>query len=240
MTVYFYSSGYFFVYGCEGSISKARKEISAKLKLMDPPIASAAERTDEALDIWGETVEAAGTLVETYLQGRGITVPVPERIRFHPKLWHGGSRDAWPAMVALVTNADDEPVAIHRTYLSPWGKGKAPVEPEKMTLGPIGGNAIRLSPAAEHIAIGEGIETCMSAIVAGKAAWSAISAVGMRLLILPEIVREVTILVDGDQAGEAAALEAAGRWLREGRKVLLCRSPPGMDLNDLLMMGGRP
>jgi DNA primase len=56
----------------------------------------------------------------------------------------------------------------------------------------------------------------------------------MRLLALPSIVREVTILADGDDPGERAALGAARRWLAEGRSVRIARPPSGTDFNDLL------
>ena len=49
-------------------------------------------------------------------------------------------------MVALVTHAvTGEPVAIHRTFLAPDGHGKAPVEPNKMMLGPTRGGVVRLA-----------------------------------------------------------------------------------------------
>jgi len=48
-------------------------------------------------------------------------------------------------MVALVTRGtDDAPLAIHRTFLARNGAGKAPVEPQKMMLGPCRGGAVRL------------------------------------------------------------------------------------------------
>jgi DNA primase len=47
-------------------------------------------------------------------------------------------------------------------------------------------------------------------------------------------VREIIILADGDDAGEAAAQHCAGRWVREGRRVRIARPPRGMDFNDML------
>jgi hypothetical protein len=130
---------------------------------------------------------------------------------------------------------DDVIRAVHRTYLARDARGKAPVDPNKMTLGPIAGGAIRLSPAAEHLLIGEGIETCLSAMQETQLpAWCAVSAIGILQLVLPPIVRRATILVDGDQAGEAAARTAAGRWTAEGLRVELARAPAGKDFNDVL------
>ena len=139
-------------------------------------------------------------------------------------------------MVALVTDVTDRPAAIHRTYLRPGGKGKAPVDPDKMSLGPVRGNAVRLAPSTAELMVGEGIETCLSAMMVGRPAWAAASAMGLGALALPDEVRSVTILVDGDSdAGERAAMTAAARWQGTGRRVLLCRAPPGKDFNDLLM-----
>ncbi len=42
------------------------------------------------------------------------------------------------------------------------------------------------------------------------------------------------VLADGDEPGEAAARDAALRWMREGRRVRIARAPWGMDFNDML------
>ena len=115
-----------------------------------------------ALELWAECVPAQGTLVEKYLSARGITVEIPAALRFHPGLKHpdGG---IWPAMVALVTRGTDgKPIAIHRTFLKKDGSGKAPVPRQKMMLGPCAGGAVCLAEAGERIAVGEGIETCLT------------------------------------------------------------------------------
>jgi putative DNA primase/helicase len=56
----------------------------------------------------------------------------------------------------------------------------------------------------------------------------------LRALDLPGEVREVIVLADGDEPGEAAARDAALRWMREGRRVRIARAPWGMDFNDML------
>ena len=140
-------------------------------------------------------------------------------------------------MVALVTNgADGTPLAIHRTFLARDGAGKAPIDPAKMMLGPCRGGVVRLADAGEMLMIGEGIETCLAAMQAtGKLAWAALSTSGLRALDLPEDVRDVIVLADGDEAGEAAARDCAMRWNRQGRRVRIARPPQGSDFNDLLL-----
>ena len=48
-------------------------------------------------------------------------------------------------------------------------------------------------------------------------------------------MRDVIVLADGDDPGEAAARECAWRWKREGRRVRIARPPQGMDFNDMLL-----
>jgi hypothetical protein len=104
-----------------------------------------ARRSDLAIAIWHSAKPAHGTLVETYLASRGIHLPPPDALRFHAGLKHP-SGSILPAMVALATNgADGTPIAIHRTFLAPDGFGKAPVDPQKMMLGPCRGGAVRLA-----------------------------------------------------------------------------------------------
>jgi putative DNA primase/helicase len=135
-----------------------------------------------------------------------------------------------------VTNGEDgTPVAIHRTYLAPDGGGKAQIDPQKMMLGPCRGGAVRLAEPGDVLMVGEGIETCFAAMQAsGHPAWAALSTSGLRSLDLPTNVRDVIVLADGDEPGEAAAQDCARRWKREGRRVRIARPPQGMDFNDLL------
>jgi hypothetical protein len=205
----------------------------------DRPPRDDAKRSEVALAVWNSATSAVATMVETYLVSRGLHITPPPTLRFHARLKHP-SGGFWPAMVALVTRgADDAPVAIHRTFLARDGGGKAPVQPQKMMLGPCRGGAVRLAPVAGVMMVGEGIETCFSAMQAtGGPAWAALSTSGLRTLGLPAGVREVILVADGDTAGEAAARDCGWRWKREGRRVRIARPPQGTDFNDLLM--GRP
>jgi putative DNA primase/helicase len=178
---------------------------------------------------------AAGTSVEAYLATRDIVIPQLDALRFHPAIKHpGGQR--WPGMVALVTRGvDGAPMAVHRTFLASDGRSKAPVEPAKMMLGPCRGGAVRLGEPGAVLMVGEGIETCLAAMQAtGNTAWAALSTSGLRSLDLPPDLRDVVVLADGDDPGEAAARDAARRWKREGRRVRIARPPRGLDFNDVL------
>jgi len=193
-------------------------------------------RAEVALGIWAAAKPASGTLVETYLRSRGLSLPVPITLRFHTGLKHP-SGGVWPAMVALVTSgAQDVPLAIHRTFLARNGAGKAAVEPAKMMLGPCRGGAVRLAAPGDVLMVGEGIETCLAAMRATRhPAWAALSTSGLRALELPNEVRDVIVLADGDNPGEAAARNCACRWARSGRRVRIAHPPNGLDFNDVLL-----
>lgn len=193
-------------------------------------------RSEAALAIWSSALPSSDTLVETYLATRGLHLPLPPTLRFHPGLEHS-SGGRFPAMVALVTQAaGGSPVAVHRTFLAHDGQGKAPIDQPKMMLGPCHRAAVRLGPSGERLMIAEGIETALSVMQAtGETAWAALSTSGLRALELPADVRDVVILADGDDAGERAARNAAARWTGEGRRVRVARPPRGFDFNDLLL-----
>jgi hypothetical protein len=102
-----------------------RKSESAPLRAVNGKFHKhEAKRKTLALEIWKSTVPANGTLVERYLAERGITLPLPNRLRFHRALAHRPSGTTAPAMVALVTGVDDKPAAVHRTYLNRDGRGQ--------------------------------------------------------------------------------------------------------------------
>jgi hypothetical protein len=198
-----------------------------------------ADRSAAALAIWQSTIPAAGTLAEAYLASRGLTLPLRPSLRFHRGLKHPSS-GMWPCMVALVTRgADDLPLAIHRTFLARDGAGKAPVKPQKMMFGPCRGGAVRLGVLGGLLMVGEGIETCFAAMQStGHPAWAALSTSGLCALDLPDTVRDVIVLADGDPPGERAAQAAAIRWRAEGRSVRVATPPAGCDFNDLLRQPG--
>ena len=192
-------------------------------------------RSRRAFDVWKNALSAVNTVVEIYLRSRGIYIPVPPTLRFLPNCRYE-TGVSFPCIVALVTSGlDNQPLGIHRTFLAPDGTAKAPVTPAKKMWGPCGGGAVRLAKANDHVMIGEGIETTLSAMMASDIpGWAALSVSGMRGLDLPPNIRTVTILADADTNGEAAAVECAERWSREGRKIRIARPPAGYDFNDLL------
>lgn len=191
--------------------------------------------TRTALEIWHASKPGAGMLEGYVHHGRGLEISIPDALRFHPGLRHR-SGEIFPAMVALVTNANTgEPCGVHRTFLSQDCSQKAPVNPQKMSLGPCRGGVIRLAPATDLVMLAEGIETALSVMQAKKRpAWAVLSAAGFQSVELPTEIKRVVVLADGDEPGEKAAKRAAHRWCREGRQVSIARPPRGSDFNDVL------
>jgi putative DNA primase/helicase len=104
-----------------------------------------------------------------------------------------------------------------------------------MMLGAVKGGVIRLAEVMEHVAIGEGIETCLSVQQAcAIPTWAALSANGLKALNLPPGISDLTIIADGDRIGDAAAQAAAKRLRLAVRAVRIVRAPEGRDFNDLL------
>ena len=199
--------------------------------------AKASRRADAARQLWNEAQPIDGTPAEAYLRGRGISCPLPDRLRFHPQCWHGPSGGRFPAMVALVEGG--EGFAVHRTYLRPDGSGKAGLAGgDKLMLGATAGGAVRLSGGASRLAVAEGIESALSllcGLLAGPVTlWAALSTSGMRSLRLPAQIGQLVIAGDGDQPGREAAHVLANRAHAFGWRVSLIDPGEGADFNDIL------
>jgi putative DNA primase/helicase len=193
---------------------------------------------DFAMRIWQEAVPAAGTLVEKYLRlGRGIDLPIPDVLRFHPSLMHKPTNEKRPTMVALVTDRRGDPMGIHRTFLAKDGTSKAPVDAPKMMLGSCKGGAIHLANPTDRLAVGEGIETSLSySQLSGKPVWAAGSATFLEHVVIPAGVTTATAIADGEEIGLEKARIAARRWKAAGvEKVTIAKPEPGLDFNDVLL-----
>jgi putative DNA primase/helicase len=198
-----------------------------------------AARTARALAIWREAQPAKGTIAETYLANRGLALLLPDCLRFHPECPHP-SGASLPAMIGLVEHVTRGPTAIHRTFLAADGSGKAAVGPDKASLGLVGGSAVRLAQvsAGRWLVVAEGLETTFSVMQAcDLPGWAALSAGGIKSLVLPPSANMVVICADNDAngVGQRAAKAAAERFLAEGRRVGIALPPKsGIDFNNLL------
>jgi putative DNA primase/helicase len=199
--------------------------------------ATAAAKTEAARAFWARTQPVMGTIAGTYLRARGLVLDPPACLRFVASARHAPSSQSLPCLVASVEAPGGGVVAVQRTFLALDGRGKAPVDPAKMALGPIAGGAVRLAEAHDLLGLCEGIEDGLSVMQAEPLlpVWATLGTSGLRAVVLPDSVRQVVILADGDPAGEASAQIAARRFRVEGRSVRIARPPsPFKDFNAAL------
>lgn len=137
-------------------------------------------------------------------------------------------------MVALFTGiTSNKPVAIHRTALTLDARKLC----RPMSLGPIAGAAIKLDPdenVTTGLVIGEGVETCLSAMLAGlRPVWCAGSAGAIGVFPVLAGVEALTILgeVDDHGANAKAVRACADRWIEAGQEAFLVAPLVGDDFN---------
>ena len=200
-------------------------------------------RTQSAVSLWEEAGAFAGSLAESYLRetrkiGDWLDVlPFLDRVfRFHPGCPFGNER--LPCLLALVRDIkSNAPLAIHRTALTKDGH-----KIDRMSLGPVGGGAIKISTVFEihrGLMIGEGIETVLSAskYFQFKPVWSLIDAGNLSKFPAPlgGAVKCVTIAIDNDEAGIEAAEQCTQRLLEAGVEVVTAKPNRVNDFNDLIV-----
>lgn len=186
-----------------------------------------------AVAIWREAVDPRGTPVEIYLRSRGLDLPADiagSTLRWHPSGPWGLGRS--PMMVAAMCDVlTGELRAIHRTALTTAGQ-----KIDRRMLGPAAGTAIMFSPAAGTLAVGEGIESALSArqIGYGPGVWAMGSAGAMGRLPVVDGVDRLVLLEERDPTSANAVSDAGHRWSRAGRAVSVVLPTVGKDLNDAL------
>lgn len=199
---------------------------------------------DAARRLFGMSQSIGRTVVETYLRGRGIsTVNHEGALRFHPRCYYRPDDDlpteVWPAMIARVTDLDGRITAVHRTWLDPSGRDKAPVDTPRRAMGDLLGNAVRFGRVDDVLAAGEGIETMLSlrCVLPAMPMAAALSANHLAAMLLPLTLRRLYIARDADTAGEGAAAALTTRAEAAGIEALQL-SPGLADFNeDLRTLG---
>jgi DNA primase len=208
----------------------------------------AEERSAAAWRLW-DGADPPGPAVLGYLAGRGLSLPPGCAVVREGRLRHPDTGAALhPVMLARVDGPDGRFRAVHRTFLAPrpdGGFGKLQVDAAKLTLGPLPGGAIRLFPAAGHLALAEGIETALAVhALTGLPVWACIAAEILAAVDLPFDVGAVTIFADRDKPrpprhpeghGVAAARQLAARLRPMAVRVeIRAPLPPHTDYADVL------
>ena len=186
-----------------------------------------------------------GSPAETYLRQRGIALqPDFDVLRFHPRCYvpgtDGGKPQAWPALVAAVTDLGANLTGVSRTFLAHDGLGKAPIDTARRAKGDILGNGIRFGRVDTVLGAGEGIETTLSlrAVLPALPLVAATSSSHLSGLLFPPTLRTLLVIRDNDYAGDAATDALFTRGQAAGIDVILIE-PELDDLNSDLMKLGR-
>jgi hypothetical protein len=235
--------------GCE-TVGKALDEARRFLgvaRASQAPCPAPPGSPDAARRLFAMSRPISGTLAEHYLGGRGIGLgQAMTALRFHPRCWYrhepeerSQTRDAWPALVAAITDLDGTVTAVQRTWLDPSGISKAPVTTPRRALGQVSGNAVRFGNVDAVMAAGEGIETVISlrSVLLELPLAAALSATNLAAIHLPPSLRRLYIVRDNDGAGQHAATTLTARAEQLGVECLTLTPDLG-DFNDDLRQRG--
>jgi hypothetical protein len=226
---------------------EARRFLSLPRPEADRRIRTRSVRTgspEAAQRLFAISRPVAGTLVETYLRGRGITVlHGTGSLRFQPCCYYRPEEDApveiWPAMVAAVTDLDGAITGAHRTWLDPSGNDKAPIDTPRRAMGDLLGNAVHFGIPGEVMAAGEGIETILSLRcgLPDMPMVAALSAAHLAAILFPDMLRRLYIARDDDPAGDGAVATLVARAQAAGIEAIALSSR-SVDFNeDLRALG---
>jgi putative DNA primase/helicase len=183
-------------------------------------------------------------LAHRYLESRAIDELIyPAALRFAPSL-RDGDGGVRPAMVAMIgVHGRGKPVSMHRTFLSPDGRGKAEMaSPRKMMPGELpDGACVMLCEyvAGGPLGIAEGIETAMSAsALFDMPVWAAINSTLMAKWTPPDGCTEVAVFGDNDAkyGGQMAAYTLAHKLAVKGIETSVhIPKITGQDFSDIHM-----
>jgi hypothetical protein len=225
-----------------------RPEPEVVLKVARPAAPAGSQEAARRLFAISNPIE--GTIVETYLQRRGIAhVHHGGSLRFHPRCYYRPDEhlptETWPAMIACVTNLDGRITGVHRTWLDPDGfdrirLGKAPIDTPRRAMGDLLGNAVRFGVTEDDVLVaGEGIETMLSLRCALPTLpmAAALSANHLAAILLSPSLRRLYIARDADAAGDTVKITLAQRAGTAGVEAIAL-SPRLGDFNEDLHVFG--
>ena len=223
-------------------LSVPRPERDARTRPAMTP--AGAGSPDSARRLFAMSQPISGTVVETYLRERGIAaLPGAGSLRFHPRCYYRpdawSPTETWPAMIAGVTDLGGMITGVHRTWLDPSGRGKAPIDTPRRAMGDLLGNAVRFDVAQDVMAAGEGIETVLSlrSVLSTLPMMAALSAAHLAAILFSGTLRRLYIAHDDDPAGDRAVAALVGRAQAAGIEAIIL-SPQLGDFNEDLRTFG--
>lgn len=235
------------------TLEEARHFLSLPPPLEAPrnpaPTKAAGGSPDAARRLWAASRPFSGSLGDAYLAGRLITDQRPgDPLRFHPHCFYRASEDdapgvgtAWPAMIAAVTDLGGLITGVHRTWLDPETKDKAPVACPRRAMGNLLGHGVRLGAAGPVMAAGEGLETILSLrqIMPSMPMIAGLSAAHLAAVAFPEALRRLYVARDDDPAGTTALAMLRDRASERGIEVCPLEPAYGDFNGDLRTLGRR-
>lgn len=219
-------------------------------------------------------------VARAYLANRGLNtcdallnqLAVGNSLRFHQRLPYYGAIERkevtatgevymrehvailgyYPALIAVIRDAQGKPSTLHRTYLSEQGTKAEVDSPRKMVALPathtVTGGAIRLAEPRGILGLAEGLETAAAAYQATRLpTWSCVSATLLAGFEPPGGVHTIVVWADRDRsrAGEEAARQLKARMQDRGIRVaimlpnaIIPAGNKGVDWNDMLQQHG--
>ena len=202
----------------------------------------ASDKTLAAQRLFGMGRPITGTLVQTYLEQRGITHLGPwPSLRFHPACYYrdGAAQEKRPALLAAITDPSGRITGIQRTWLDASGRGKAPVSTPRRALGRQLGFGVRFGSVGEVMLAGEGIETVLSlkTILPEVPMVAALSASNLGALEQPKGLKRLYVARDRDTAGYGAFERLARRARALGIEAIALDPIHGDFNDDLVLLG---
>ena len=169
---------------------------------------------EAARRLWAMGRPIAGTPAERYLSARGLKdLRSVGALRFHPNCYYwredadaDDAPEAWPALLAKVTDTAGTLTGVHRTWLDPQTADKAPLDPNRKAMGNLLGHAVRFGSPTDILAVGEGLETMLSLrlALAGLPIAAALSGNHLAAFDPPGDHRRLYVAIDNDEAGQTA------------------------------------
>lgn len=181
-------------------------------------------RVDTARALWDAGVHTgAEGLLARHLRRRDLAWrSALLDLREHPAApvsVYGGSSRTHRAMMARISNPEGSTTAVELTYLDPNARRAARLKLSRKTIGQVSpGSAVRLSPIAAGMVVGEGVVSTLSAMDEFyRPGWALLTAGNLARWRAPEGVTDVLIAADRGRTGERAAWTLRDRLRDAGR-----------------------
>ena len=236
------------------TLDEARRFLSLPIPAIDPnqdrnrPKSKVAAGSPAAAKrLFAGSTSVHGTVAAAYLRKRGVTTLAGcDALRFHPRCYYRpskndmlGTRPAWPALIAAVTDLGGGQTGVHRTWLDAGAMTKAPVASPRRAMGNILGQAIRFGMADDVMIAGEGIETMLSLrqVMPDMPFAAATSSAHLAAILFPPTLRRLYVARDNDPAGHGAVAALMQRAEPAGIQVIPLVPHHGDFNDDLRLLG---